>query len=98
MGVDQVKRFKGQGFTGLKFPVPVKNYDDPEYLPIYAEAEKPGIPCYFHAGIIARRNSRPLNYPEQPATPGRMKPCMPDTIAVKFPKLWQTMPAKYYGK
>lgn len=87
LGPDQVKRFKDAGFTGLKFIDPIKNYDDPSFFPVYAEAEKLGMPCFFHIGIIARKKSSELCFPGQLSSPGRMKPSMLDTIAAEFPQL-----------
>ncbi|MBE6388376.1 MAG: hypothetical protein E7045_10035 [Lentisphaerae bacterium] len=86
-GADEVKRFKDAGFTGLKFLDPVKDYDDPEFFPVYAEAEKLGMPCFFHVGVISRKRSSQLWDPRMLATPCRMKPSMLDTIAAEFPEL-----------
>ncbi|HEX8966703.1 MAG TPA: amidohydrolase family protein, partial [Chloroflexota bacterium] len=40
-----------RGFLGLKIINPRRNYDDPAYFPLYAEAEKRGMVVLFHTGI-----------------------------------------------
>ena len=87
LGPDQVKRFKDAGFTGLKFLNPIADYDSPEFFPVYAEAEKLGMPCFFHVGVIARYNPQDLRDPRMISTPCRMKPSMLDTIASQFHSL-----------
>jgi uncharacterized protein len=41
-----------RGFRGLKIINPRRNYDDPAYFPLYAEAEKRGLVILFHTGIV----------------------------------------------
>lgn len=40
-----------RGFRGLKIINPRRNYDDPTYFPVYAEAERHRLVCLFHTGI-----------------------------------------------
>lgn len=87
LGPDQVKKFKDDGFTGLKFLNPINNYDSIEFFPVYAEAEKLGMPCFFHVGVISSIHSSELYDPRMISTPCRMKPSMLDTIASEFPNL-----------
>lgn len=84
---DQVAAFKDAGFTGLKLIYPPMDYDDPACFPIYEQAEKYEMPCFFHVGIIAKRTSGELLFPGQLATPRRMRPSMIDTISAEFPRL-----------
>ncbi|AGK98484.1 amidohydrolase family protein [Clostridium pasteurianum] len=49
---DHIKKFKQLGFRGLKLICPKKNYDDEAYFPLYDEAEKQGMVCLFHTGIL----------------------------------------------
>ena len=41
-----------RGFRGLKIIHALQNYDDQEYWPIYAEAERLGMVCLFHTGVV----------------------------------------------
>ncbi len=84
---DQVGRFKEEGFTGLKFICPVDDYDSPRFFPVYEQALKYDMPCFFHVGIIAKRSSKELVFPGQLASPRRMQPSMLDTISAEFPNL-----------
>ncbi len=84
---DQVAAFKDAGFSGLKFIYPVADYDNPSFFPIYEQAEKYEMPCFFHVGIIAKRTSDELLFPGQLASPRRMRPCMLDTLSAEFPHL-----------
>jgi predicted TIM-barrel fold metal-dependent hydrolase len=47
-----VADFAERGFRGLKIINPRRNYDDPIYFPVYAEAERRGLVCLFHTGIV----------------------------------------------
>ena len=49
---DMVAEFAARGFRGLKIINPRRNYDHPAYFPVYAEAEKRGLVCLFHTGIV----------------------------------------------
>ncbi len=40
-----------RGFRGLKIINPRRNYDDPTYFPVYAEAERRNLVTLFHTGI-----------------------------------------------
>ena len=46
-----VADYADRGFRGLKIINPRRNYDDPLYFPVYAEAERRGLVCLFHTGI-----------------------------------------------
>jgi predicted TIM-barrel fold metal-dependent hydrolase len=47
----EINEFAERGFRGLKIINPRRNYDDPAYFPLYAEAEKRGLVTLFHTGI-----------------------------------------------
>ena len=72
-----------QGFKGLKLIRPAYNYHDERLLPYYELAERAGLVCLFHTGIIARGS------PDEPSTDdtSRMKVIWLDTICRRFPKL-----------
>jgi len=85
-GPGEVERLREKGFLGLKAISPLKPYNDESYFPVYAEAEKLGMPVLFHVGIISKGFWKRLKTPGFPG-PGNMKPSMLDTIADAFPKL-----------
>jgi predicted TIM-barrel fold metal-dependent hydrolase len=49
---ESIREAHARGFRGLKIIHAVKNYDDRDYWPIYAEAEKLGMVCLFHTGVV----------------------------------------------
>ncbi|MGQ9554764.1 MAG: amidohydrolase family protein [Anaerolineae bacterium] len=53
-GPEKVDELKDRGFTGLKFIIPRKQYNDESYFPIYERAEALHMPGMFHLGIVAR--------------------------------------------
>ena len=74
----EVQKAYDMGYKGLGelFAVNQWNYDDPKYDPIWALAEKLGMPIAPHTGI--------LTY----GILSRMRPGYLGTIAYKFPKLY----------
>lgn len=72
-----------EGFKGLKVANPKANYDDKQFYPIYAKAEKYEMPILFHTGIIVRTD-RDRYYDVSSA---RQHPIYLDTIARAFPGL-----------
>jgi predicted TIM-barrel fold metal-dependent hydrolase len=48
----EISEYADRGFRGLKIINPRRNYDDPSYFPLYAEAEKRGMVVLFHTGIV----------------------------------------------
>ena len=54
-GPQKVSELKDRGFTGLKFIVPARPYDDESFFLIYERAEELGMPGLFHLGIVARQ-------------------------------------------
>ncbi len=69
------------GFRGLKFTIPLRPYDDPDYFPVYEQAQQHGLPCLFHTGIVTTR--RYLHG----VSSANMRPVHLDTIAHEFPRL-----------
>jgi uncharacterized protein len=59
---DDVHGFAERGFRGLKIINPRRNYDHPRYFPIYAAAERHGLVCLFHTGIVGG----PIDYLQYP--------------------------------
>ncbi len=89
-----------RGFKGLKMIAPIKDYDDPEYYPIYAKAEQLGMPILFHTGVVARGDvwlkqmeaeGKPVPPHDDPRTwnisSKRMEPMCVDAIVRAFPDL-----------
>ncbi len=82
--LEQIDAFYKAGFKGIgEITRPLKNYNDPSYLPIYERIQLYGMHVLFHTGIVARRN------PDIPQNSGmsRMRPSFLDEIARRFPKL-----------
>lgn len=78
-----VKKFKEEGFIGLKFIRPQYPYHDERLYPWYEQAAKFKMPCLFHLGIVAR-----LPEWEGKRTDNNlMRPVYLDTIARSFPDL-----------
>lgn len=75
--LDDIQKAYNMGFKGLGeiFATGQWNYDDPKYDPIWALAEKLGMPIAPHTGILSI------------GVMSRMRPGYLGTIAYKFPKL-----------
>ena len=71
------------GMKGLKIINPLKNYDDPDYFPVYRRAEAFGLPILFHLGIVARSDR---DYALDKNS-NRMRPIYLDYLARCFPNL-----------
>jgi len=80
---EKIDEFVRQGFRGVKFINPRKNYDDPEFYPVYARLEKAGIPAIFHLGIVARSEGDGM----VDVRNERHRPIHLDSIARAFPGL-----------
>lgn len=82
--LDLIDRFHAAGFRGLgEISLPLYNYDDRRYWPIYERAQSYGMILLFHTGIVFRPE------PNVPAdiSVDRMRPTTLDGIARRFPKL-----------
>lgn len=97
---ETVEDLHKRGFKGLKVIGPTKDYDDEEFLPIYAKAEEFGMPILFHTGVVARADQalkrlkeagKPLPPHDDPRTfnisSKRMQPMCVDFIPRAFPNL-----------
>jgi len=80
---DAVERVAGEGFRGLKFIAPAKDYDDESYMPLYEEAARHGLPCLFHTGFVGHG----VDDGKHRVSSARMRPVFLDTIARRFPEL-----------
>ncbi len=89
-----------RGFKGLKMIAPTKDYDDEEFYPIYAQAEKLGLPILFHTGVVARSDEiiknrkaagKPVPPHDDPRTfnikSKRMEPMCVEGVLQNFPDL-----------
>jgi len=99
-GPETVEDLKRRGFRGLKMIAPTKDYDDPEFFPIYSRAEELGLPILFHTGVVARSDEwlKALEAEGKPVPPHpdprtfnisskRMEPMCVDGIGRAFPDL-----------
>jgi len=78
-----VDHLKGAGCSGIKFIWPLKNYDDDDFMPIYARCEVHQMPSLFHLGIVARQSTDRL----MDVSMARMQAIQLDRIARRFPDL-----------
>ncbi|MHB0935708.1 MAG: amidohydrolase family protein [Armatimonadota bacterium] len=81
MAPDDITRARDEGFAGLKFIAPGRQYNDRVYFPLYERAAGLRMPALFHLGTIAN-------------TPGwtdvdssLMRPIYIDHVARNFPEL-----------
>ena len=80
---DAVARAADEGFRGLKFIAPSKDYDHDSYMPLYQEAARRNLPCLFHTGFVGRT----VHDSENRVSSARMRPVFLETIARRFPDL-----------
>jgi predicted TIM-barrel fold metal-dependent hydrolase len=81
--IREVETFKKNGFVGMKFHSPQKNYDDPFYFQIYRLCEEYRLHTLFHTGISSHR----IKDEPQWGSSARMRPIYLDTICRQFPRL-----------
>jgi len=96
-GPATVRQLHAQGFRALKVIAPKRSYDDKSFYPIYAQAEKLGMPILFHTGVLARMDvwgaqhgwaeMARLDWPRLDISSDRMRPMCLDAIARAFPGL-----------
>ena len=79
---DIVDQLRDQGFAGLKFITPEEPYHSERYYPYYERAEKLGVPCLFHLGIVS-----PASIVNLRVDCNHMRPIYLDTIARDFKDL-----------
>ncbi len=80
--VREIEQFKKEGFVGMKFHTPQKNYDDPSYYQVYRICEEYGLLMIFHTGI----SSRPLTDKPSYSSSSRMRPMYLDTLCRLCPR------------
>jgi predicted TIM-barrel fold metal-dependent hydrolase len=80
--IRDVETFKKNGFVGMKFHSPQKNYDDPSYSQIYRLCEEYRFHTLFHTGI----SSHSIKDEPQWGSSARMRPMYLDTICRQFPR------------
>jgi len=81
--IREVETFKKNGFVGMKFHSPRKNYDDPSYFQVYRLCEEYRLHTLFHTGISSHR----IKDEPQWGSSARMRPMYLDTICRQFPRL-----------
>ena len=80
---EKIDEFIQEGFKGIKFIDPTKNYDAKDYYPVYQRIESHGITALFHLGIVSRHpNDKYYDVNNE-----RHRPIYLDTIARAFPNL-----------
>ncbi len=80
--VREIETFHKNGFIGMKFHSPEKDYDDPGYFEVYRLCEHFRMHMLFHTGICSRK----ISDTPRLQSPGRMRPMTLDTICRMFPR------------
>jgi hypothetical protein len=75
--VREIETFKKNGFVGMKFHSPQKDYDDPSYFQVYRLCEEYRLHMLFHTGIS---NHTVLDQPQWGSS-SRMRPRRPSARA-----------------
>jgi len=80
--VREVETFYKNGFVGMKFHSPQRDYDDPSYFQVYRTCEQYRLHMLFHTGVTSRRIS------DEPRlqSASRMRPMYLDTICRVCPR------------
>ena len=89
--VREIETFKKNGFAGMKFHSPQKDYDDPSYFQVYRLCEEFRLHMLFHTGIS---NHTILDQPQWGSS-SRMRPMFLDTICRQFPRA--TVQGAHFG-
>ncbi len=82
LAIREIEAFKKNGFVGMKFHSPRKNWDDPCYFHLYRQCEEYGLLMLFHTGI----SSHSIGDEPQWGSTARMRPVYLDTICRLFPR------------
>ncbi len=77
IGREEVEELHEMGYRGLKLIGVARPYDEPDYMPAYAAAERLGMPVLFHMGVIGGgidyAVTHPCRDPKAAATLKRMQ-------------------------
>jgi len=94
-GPDDIVRFKGDGFAGVKFIQPPLPYHHQEFWPVYEKCQELNLPGLFHLGIVGRSTGKGFmraaiggEVEAQYVDSNLMRPIYLDTLARLFPE-WQ---------
>ncbi len=80
--VREVETFYKNGFVGMKFHSPQKDYDDPGYFQVYRLCEHFRMHMLFHTGVTSRK----ISDTPRLQSASRMRPMFLDTIARVCPR------------
>jgi predicted TIM-barrel fold metal-dependent hydrolase len=80
--IREVETFKKNGFVGMKFHHPQKNFDDPSYFQVYRLCEEYKMHMIFHTGVTGRT---PSDKPQWGSS-ARMRPVYLDEICLQCPR------------
>ncbi len=89
--VREVEAFRKNGFLGMKFHSPQKDYDDPSYFQVYRLCEEFRMHMLFHTGI----SNHTISDEPQWGSSSRMRPMFLDTICRQFPRV--TVQGAHFG-
>jgi predicted TIM-barrel fold metal-dependent hydrolase len=62
---DKVRELVGIGYRGLKMIGVRRDYDCEDYFPMYAEAEKSGLPILLHMGVVGGGIDYSITHPRR---------------------------------
>ncbi len=79
--LEEIAKFAGAGFKGIKMHTPRHNWDDPQYFPLYARMQELKLVALFHTGIAFHTDT------PQFTSMARMRPAYLDTLSRAFPDL-----------
>ncbi len=65
IGREEVEELHEMGYRGLKLIGVARHYDEPDYLPAYAAAERLGMPVLFHLGVIGGGIDYSITHPRR---------------------------------
>lgn len=65
IGREEVEELHEMGYRGLKLIGVARPYDEPDYLPAYAAAERLGMPALFHLGVIGGGIDYSITHPRR---------------------------------
>jgi hypothetical protein len=86
LGVDDTRKvdeLHERGFAGLKFHIPKTRYDAEDNFPVYERAQRYGMPCLFHTGIV----KMPRPFPGEKISSFNMDCIHLEAVAQEFSKL-----------
>lgn len=67
IGAEGVQNLYDMGYRGLKLIGVARDYDEPDYMPVYARAQALDMPVLFHMGVIGGGLDYSITHPRRDA-------------------------------